>query len=58
MCSKGPGVKEYHITVFALSREVKLSPEQATRANLLAAIKDITLGEGTLTYQYERARKD
>ncbi len=58
MCSKGSGVKEYHVTVFALSSEVKLAPEQATRANLLAAIKDITLAEGTLTYQYERASKD
>ena len=55
MCSKGPGVKTYHITVFALSTEPKLSPAQATRANLLAAIKDITLAEGTLTYQYQRA---
>lgn len=32
MCSKGPGVKEYHITVFALSAEPKLSPDKANRA--------------------------
>ena len=43
MCSKGPGVKKYHITVFALSAEPILAPDKATRANLLAAIKDITL---------------
>ena len=58
MCSKGPGVKEYHITVFALSAEQipKLSPEKANRAGLLEAIKDITLAEGTLDFQYERKK--
>jgi phosphatidylethanolamine-binding protein (PEBP) family uncharacterized protein len=54
MKSKGPGVKKYHITVYALSEELKLPAEKATRANLLAAIKDITLTEGTLDFQYER----
>ncbi|MDB5337305.1 MAG: hypothetical protein JWN70_2924 [Planctomycetaceae bacterium] len=56
MCSKGPGVKEYHITVYALSAEPKLTPDKATRANLLAAIKDITLAEGTLDFRYERKK--
>ena len=56
MKSKGPGVKQYHITVYALSAELKLTPDKATRANLLAAIKDITLAEGTLDFQYERKR--
>ncbi len=56
MKSKGPGVKQYHITVYALSGELKLSPDKATRANLLAAIKDITLAEGTLDFQYERRK--
>ena len=56
MCSKGPGAKEYHITVYALSDEVKLAPDQATRVKLLAAIKGITLAEGTLTYKYERKK--
>ncbi len=54
MKSKGPGVKQYHITVYALSAELKLTPDKATRANLLEAIKDITLAEGTLDFQYER----
>ena len=54
MCSKGPGVKKYHITVYALSAEPKLPADQATRANLLKAIKDITLAESTLDFQYER----
>ncbi len=56
MKSKGPGVKQYHITVYALSGELKLSPDKATRANLLEAIKGITLAEGTLDFQYERTR--
>lgn len=56
MCSKGPGVKTYHITVFALSAEVKLPADKANRAGLLAAIKDFTLAEGTLDFQYERAK--
>ena len=57
MKSKGPGVKQYHITVYALSAELKLAPEKATRANLLDAIKDLTLAEGTLDFQYERKGK-
>ena len=56
MKSKGPGVKQYHITVYALSAELKLAPDKATRANLLDAIKDITLAAGTLDFQYERKR--
>ena len=54
MKSKGPGVKQYHITVYALSAEVQLPADKANRANLLEAIKDITLAEGTLDFQYER----
>ena len=56
MCSKGPGIKTYHISVYALSAEPKLSADQATRANLLSAIKDITIAEGTLDFQYERKK--
>ena len=56
MCSKGPGVKTYHITVFALSAEPKLSRGADDRASLLAAIKDISLAESTLDFQYERKK--
>ncbi len=56
MCSKGPGIKTYHITVYALSAEPNLSADQATRANLLSAIKEITIAEGTLDFQYERKK--
>lgn len=54
MCSKGPGVKTYHITVFALKDKVNIAPDQANRANLLPAIKNLVLAEGTLDFQYER----
>ena len=57
MCSKGPGVKTYHITVYALSAVPTLRPNAATRDGLLDAIKDITLAEGTLTYTYERGAR-
>lgn len=54
MCSKGPGLKKYHITVYALSEEPKVAAGKVTRASLREAIKNITLAEGTLDFQYER----
>ncbi len=57
MCSKGPGVKQYHVTVYALSAEPKLPAGGADRGALLAAIRGITLAEGTLTFSYERGEK-
>ena len=54
MCFKGPGRKKYHITVYALSADLKLAPDKATRTELLAALKDVQLAEGTLTFYYER----
>jgi phosphatidylethanolamine-binding protein (PEBP) family uncharacterized protein len=56
MCSKGPGVKKYHVTVYALSSEVKLAKGSDNRANLLKAIKDISLAETTLDFRYERKK--
>lgn len=56
MCSKGPGAKTYNLTVYALSSELKLKPDQANRAALLAAVKDVAIAEGTLTFQYERKK--
>jgi phosphatidylethanolamine-binding protein (PEBP) family uncharacterized protein len=56
MCSKGPGVKTYHVTVYALSSEVTLPKGIETRANLVKAIKDLKLAESTLDFQYERKR--
>ena len=57
MKSKGPGAKEYHITMYALSAEPKFQAEKVTRADLLKAIKDITLAETTLSYKFERFAK-
>ena len=54
MCSKGPGVKDYHVTVYALSAMPRMSAGKDTREALLNVIADITLAEGTLTFSYER----
>ncbi|MGB7347935.1 MAG: YHYH protein [Pirellulaceae bacterium] len=54
MCSKGPGLKKYHITVYALSSKLDVSPREATRANLQNAMKNKLLGESTLNVLYER----
>ena len=54
MCSKGPGIKTYHVTVFALSRKLDLPAATTNRAKLLAAVKDITLAETTFDFNYER----
>jgi Raf kinase inhibitor-like YbhB/YbcL family protein len=54
MCSKGPGAKTYHITVYALSSEVKLAKGSDNRHALLNAIQGITLAETTLDFVYER----
>ena len=54
--SKGPGVKKYTITVYALSAQPKLTVtgKQINRDALLAAIKDITLGQAELNFTYDR----
>jgi len=54
MCSKGPGAKEYHITVYALSGRPQVAAGGASRATLLEAIGDMALAEGTLTFSFER----
>lgn len=56
MCSKGPGIKKYHVTVYALSTELKLPPSDVNRASLLTAIQSKKLAEGTLDFTYERKR--
>lgn len=53
-CSRGPGVKTYHATVWALSAPPRLPARGATRESLLAAIRGTTLAEGTLSFDYER----
>ena len=55
MCSKGPGLKSYHITVYALSAAPGFLNAEPTRAGLLSAIRNSTLAVGTFTYQYQRS---
>ncbi len=54
MCSKGPGIKTYYLTVFALSQELNLPRGEVDRKTLLRAIQGCTLAETTLDFQYER----
>jgi hypothetical protein len=51
---KGPGMKEYHLTLYALSAEPAFTHEYVTRVDLLRSIKDITLAESTLSWKYKR----
>ena len=57
MCSKGPGAKTYHITVYALSRSPAFPAAGATRAELLDAIQKITLAQGTVDLVSERGER-
>jgi phosphatidylethanolamine-binding protein (PEBP) family uncharacterized protein len=57
MCSKGPGAKTYHFTVYALSADVKIAQGSDNRDVFLKAIKDITIAETTLDFVYERTKK-
>jgi Raf kinase inhibitor-like YbhB/YbcL family protein len=54
MCSKGPGVKTYHITVYAISDVLSLEAKQTSRIALLAAMKGKILAEETFDFNYER----
>ncbi len=56
MRSKGPGVKQYHLTVFALSESLGPASTPLTRNELLERISGITLAQGTLNFQYTRNR--
>jgi phosphatidylethanolamine-binding protein (PEBP) family uncharacterized protein len=54
-CSKGPGRKEYTISLYALSAAPQLATNTAVdRDTLLAAISDRTLAVATLTLNYTR----
>ena len=54
--SKGPGVKQYTLTLYALSAapDLKVPPAQVNREVLLAAIKDRTLASAELSFTYDR----
>lgn len=57
MNSKGPGAKEYHLTLYALSGEPKLEAGRFNRADLQTAIEDMILAKTTLSFTYERKAK-
>lgn len=54
--SKGPGVKKYTLTLYALSAapDLKVPASQVNRDVLLAAIKDRTLASAELSFTYDR----
>lgn len=54
-CSKGPGVKVYTFTVYALSGRPDLrEPTSVSRPVLLKAIQGLILGEATMNVTYAR----
>ena len=55
ICSRGPGTNEYNITVYVLSQQPQWPDGGANRDDLLNTIADITVAEGTLTFQYTRS---
>jgi phosphatidylethanolamine-binding protein (PEBP) family uncharacterized protein len=57
-CSQGPGLKQYTLTVYALSAAPNLSgltPTQVTGSALLAALVPVTLETGSLTLGVTRS---
>ena len=54
--SKGPGVKNYFLTVYALSSAIELNvpPQQVSRAVLLNAMQDKILDSAELKVTYDR----
>lgn len=56
MKSKGPGVKEYNLTIYALSEKLEFSNDKVYRADLLKAIEGKVLEESTLKYTYETGK--
>jgi len=56
MKSKGPGVKEYNLTIYALAEKLEFKNNKVYRNDLLKAIEGKVLGESTLKYTYETGR--
>jgi phosphatidylethanolamine-binding protein (PEBP) family uncharacterized protein len=54
-CSKGPGAKQYTLTVYALSKTPSFPTGTAVNRDLLlAAISTVTLGSSAITVSYSR----
>jgi len=56
MKSKGPGVKKYNLTIYALSEKLEFKDNKVYRTDLLKAIEGKVLGESTLKYTYETGK--
>lgn len=54
-CSQGPGAKTYTITVYALSSELALAAQDATRDALIKAMSGKVLASGELSVTYSRS---
>ena len=53
-CSQGPGMKSYTFTLYALSSQINLSPNQATESAITAAIPKYLLEKISISASYER----
>lgn len=58
VCSKGPGRKLYHLTVYALADHPRWPAGEKTRARFLESIRGLVLAEETLDFEYSRGGKD
>lgn len=58
VCSKGPGRKLYHLTVYALSDHPRWPLGEKTRARFLESIRGLVLAEETLDFEFSRGEKD
>lgn len=54
MCSKGPGMKQYHVSAFALSEMLPANNKNLDRAGLLKAIREIRLDEAEVSFIVDR----
>lgn len=54
-CSQGPGLKEYIITIYALSACVDFEAIPRTRAEVLANINEVVLDSASLVVYYDNA---
>jgi len=54
VCSKGPGSKTYHLTIYAFSDTIQNKASDLNRAKLLKEFKVRGLGAHTLDVTYER----
>jgi phosphatidylethanolamine-binding protein (PEBP) family uncharacterized protein len=57
LCSKGPGRKLYHLTVYALSDVPRWPNGDRSRARFLESIRGLVLAEETLDFEYSRPEK-